>query len=156
MLVLCNVTNKIRKRMDTAVAFTQQYSRVSYPLGNVSTLSTGLGSSKNTHWCGKDRTERTKIQNLCLEEEITSLLYFELLVSTGLYKSIVPIIRALSNIRTWRITRARTGLSPPTGSLYKPWDYRTTEWYSLAQTLRLRLSLLTLALAKTTLFYLGS
>ena len=49
MLVLCNVTNKIRKRTDTAVAFTQEYSRVSYPLGNVSTLSTGAGSSKDTH-----------------------------------------------------------------------------------------------------------
>ena len=35
--------------MDTAVAFTQEYSRVSYPLGNVSTLSTGSGSSKDTH-----------------------------------------------------------------------------------------------------------
>src|SRR6185312_16302314 len=27
-----------------------------------------------------------------------------------------------SSIRTWRITRARTGLSPPAGYLYKPWD----------------------------------
>ena len=26
------------------------------------------------------------------------------------------------SIRTWRITRARTGLSPPAGYLYKPWD----------------------------------
>ena len=43
MLVLCNVTNKIRKCTDTAVAFTQEYSRVSYPLGNVSTLPTGSG-----------------------------------------------------------------------------------------------------------------
>ena len=50
------------------------------------------------------------------------MLYFELLVSTGLYKPIAPIIRALSNIRTCRITRARTGLSPPAGYLYKPWD----------------------------------
>ena len=39
---------------------------------------------------------------------------------------------ALSNIRTWRITRAQTGLSPLAGYLYKPWDYWTTEWYSLA------------------------
>ena len=29
VLVFCNVTNKIRKRTDTAVAFTQEYSRVS-------------------------------------------------------------------------------------------------------------------------------
>ena len=55
----CNVTNKIRKRMDTAVPFTQEYSRVSYPLGNVSTLSTGSGSSKDTH-AGVEKTkERT-------------------------------------------------------------------------------------------------
>ena len=37
VLVLCNVTNKIRKRTDSAVAFTQEYSRVLYPLRNVST-----------------------------------------------------------------------------------------------------------------------
>ena len=48
MLVFCNVTNKIRKRTDTVVAFTQEYSRVSYPLGNVSTLPTGLGCPR-TH-----------------------------------------------------------------------------------------------------------
>ena len=39
---------------------------------------------------------------------------------------------ALSNIRMWRISRARTGLSPPAGYLYIPWDYQTTEWYSPA------------------------
>ena len=38
LLVFCNDTNKIRKRTDTAVAFTQEYSRVSYPLRNMSTL----------------------------------------------------------------------------------------------------------------------
>ena len=43
VLVLYNVTNKICKRTDTAVAFTQEYFRVSYPLGNVSTLSRGSG-----------------------------------------------------------------------------------------------------------------
>ena len=43
VLVFCNVTNKICKRTDTAVAFTQEYSRVSYSLGNVSTLPTGSG-----------------------------------------------------------------------------------------------------------------
>ena len=48
VLVFCNVTNKICKRTDTAVAFNQEYSRVSYPLRNVSTLSTGLGSSNAT------------------------------------------------------------------------------------------------------------
>ena len=58
-LVLCNVTNKIHKRTDTAVAFTQEYFRVSYPLGNVSTLSTGLGSSKDTHACVEKTEERT-------------------------------------------------------------------------------------------------
>ena len=56
LLVFCNVTNKIRKRTDTAVAFTQEYSRVSYPLRNVSTLSTGSGSSKDTH-VGVEKTE---------------------------------------------------------------------------------------------------
>ena len=40
---------------------------------------------------------------------------------------------ALSDIRTLRITKkARTGLSPLVGYLYKPWDYQTTEWYSPA------------------------
>ena len=42
--------------MDTAVAFTQEYSRVSYPLRNVSTLSIGSGSSKDTH-VGVEKTE---------------------------------------------------------------------------------------------------
>ena len=155
MLVFCNITNKIRKRTDTAVAFTQEYSNVSYPLGNVSTLPMGSSCPRtHTHWCRRiGKRGLSKIQNLCLEKEITSPLYFEILVSTGLCKPIAPIIRALSNIRTWSITRARTGLSPPTVYLYKPWDYQTTEWYSLAQTPRLRYSLLTLALAKTCLFY---
>ena len=56
LLVFCIVTNKIRKCTDTAVAFTQEYSRVAYPLGNVSTLSTGSGSSKDTH-AGVEKTE---------------------------------------------------------------------------------------------------
>ena len=85
--------NKIRKRTDTAVAFTQEYSMVLYPLRNVSTLSTGSGSSKDTH-AGVEKTEERTfyIQNLCLEEEITSPLYFKLPVSTGLYKPIAPVI----------------------------------------------------------------
>ena len=65
MLVLCNVTNKIRKCTDTAVAFTQEYSRVSYPLGNVSTLSTGSDGPRTcTHWCrriGKRGLSRSRI-----------------------------------------------------------------------------------------------
>ena len=89
MLVLYNITNKIRKRTDTAIAFTQEYFRVSYPLGNVSTVSTGSGCLR-THTLGKRGL--SKIQNLCLEEEITSPLYFELFVSTGLYKPIAPVI----------------------------------------------------------------
>ena len=98
LLVFCNVTNKIRKRTDTAVAFTQEYSRVSYPLRNVSTLSTGSGSSKDTR-AGVEKTEERTfyIYNLCLEEEITSPLYFELKVSTELCKPVVPIC-ALSDI----------------------------------------------------------
>ena len=105
LLVFCNVTNKIRKRTDTAVAFIQEYSRVSYPLRNVSTLSTGSGSSKDTH-AGVEKTEERTvyIQNLCLEEEIMSPLYFELKVSTDLCKLVVPIC-ALSDIRMWRITK---------------------------------------------------
>ena len=41
--------NKIHKHMNIVVAFTQEYSRISYPLRNVSLLSMGLGSSKDTH-----------------------------------------------------------------------------------------------------------
>ena len=48
VLVFCNITNKIHKRTDTAVAFTQEYSRVLYPLRNVSTLHTGSGCPR-TH-----------------------------------------------------------------------------------------------------------
>ena len=59
LLVFCNVTNKIRKRTDTAVAFTQEYSRVSYLLRNVSTLSMGSGSSKDTHTSVGKTEERT-------------------------------------------------------------------------------------------------
>ena len=50
VLVFCNIMNKIRKRADTTVAFTQEYSRVSYPLGNVSTLPTGSNCPRtHTH-----------------------------------------------------------------------------------------------------------
>ena len=59
LLVFCNITNKIRKRTDTAVAFTQEYSRVSYPLRNVSMLSTCSGSSKDTHAGVEKIEERT-------------------------------------------------------------------------------------------------
>ena len=98
-LVFCNVTNKIRKRTDTDVASTQEYSRVSYPLENVSTLSKVQAHPRTHKPVRRKIEERTFYsQNLCLEEEITSPLYFELLVSTGFYKPIAPIIRALSNI----------------------------------------------------------
>ena len=56
VLVFYNVTNKIRKRTDNAVAFTEEYSKVSYLLRNVSTLSTGSDSSKDTH-AGVEKTE---------------------------------------------------------------------------------------------------
>ena len=59
LLVFCNVTNKIRKRTDTAVAFTQEYYRVSYPLGNVSTLPTGSGCPRTHTLVYEDRKERT-------------------------------------------------------------------------------------------------
>ena len=59
VLVFCNVTNKIRKRTDTAVTFTQEYSRISYPLRNVSKLSTGSSSSKDTHASVEKTEERT-------------------------------------------------------------------------------------------------
>ena len=59
LLVFCNIMDKIRKRTDTTVAFTQEYSRISYPLRNMSMLSTGSGSSKDTH-AGVEKTgERT-------------------------------------------------------------------------------------------------
>ena len=91
VLVLCNVTNKIRKRTDTVVAFTQEYSRVSYPLENVSTLSKVQAHPRTHKPVRRKIEERTFYsQNLCLEEEITSSLYFELKVSTGLYKPIAP------------------------------------------------------------------
>jgi hypothetical protein len=59
VLVFYNVTNKILKRMDTAVAFTQEYSRVSYPLGNMSTLPTGLDCPRIHTLVQEDRKERT-------------------------------------------------------------------------------------------------
>ena len=81
-LVFCNVTNKIRKRTDTDVAFTQEYSRVSYPLENVSTLSKVQAHPRTHKPVRRKIEERTFYsQNLCLEEEITSPLYFELKVS---------------------------------------------------------------------------
>ena len=49
--------------MDTAVAFTQEYSRVLYPLGNMSTLSTGLVSSKDTH-AGVGRTDKRGLSKI--------------------------------------------------------------------------------------------
>ena len=58
-MVFCNVTNKIHKRTDTAIDFTQEYSRVSYPLKNVSTLSIGSSSSKDTHAGVEKIEERT-------------------------------------------------------------------------------------------------
>ena len=145
--------NKIRKRMDTTVAFTQEYSSVLYLQGKMSTLSMGSDSPRTHTLVQEDRRERTfYIQNLYVKEEITSLLYFELKVSTDLYKSVAPIC-ALSNIQSQRITRARIGLSPPAGYLYKSWNYQTTEWYSPAQTPHLRLSLLPLEAYKVILFY---
>ena len=58
-MVLSNVTNKIRKCTDTDVAFTEEYSRVLYPLGNVSALSKDSGSSKDTHAGVGEIEERT-------------------------------------------------------------------------------------------------
>ena len=93
LLVFCNITNKIRKRTDTAVAFTQEYYRVSYPLRNVTTLSTGSGSSKDTHLCSRDRTKRTsKDLESMLRGRDNFALYFELLISPGLNKPVVPTI----------------------------------------------------------------
>ena len=61
--------------MDSAVALTQEYSRVSYPLRNVSTLSMGSDSSKDTHIGigGIGQRGLPIIENLCLEEEILRL-----------------------------------------------------------------------------------
>ena len=58
---------EIRKRTDTAVAFTQEYSKISYPQRNVRTLSTGSGSSKDTHLCRIGGMRGfPKVQNLSL------------------------------------------------------------------------------------------
>jgi hypothetical protein len=57
LLVFCNITNKIRKRTDTFVVFTQEYSRVSYPQRNVSTLST-VQVHLRTHTSRIKRIER--------------------------------------------------------------------------------------------------
>ena len=67
-------------------------------------------------WVLKDRQQGLpKIYNLCLE------------VLKDRQQASSSSINALSDIRTWRVTRARTGLSPPAGYLYKLWDYQTTE-----------------------------
>ena len=132
MLVFCNVMNKIRKCTDIDVAFTQEYSRVSYPLRNVSTLSTGLGSSKDTHTgVGRIGQRGLPIESMFRRRDHVAVI----LRATGfdqLIQADSSSYNALSNIQTWRITRARTGLSPLAGYLYKLWDYRTTEWYSPA------------------------
>ena len=132
LLVFCNVTNKIHKHKDNAVAFTQGYSRVSYPLRNVSTLSTGSGSSKDTHRRGEDRREDfLDLESMPRRRDHVTVI----LRATGLdwlIQADSSSNSALSNIRTWRITRAQIGLSHPASYLYKPWDYWTTEWYSPA------------------------
>ena len=133
MLQFCNVLTKIRKRMDTAIAFTQEYSRVSYPLRNVSTLSTGFRIIQgHTRRCGEDRREDfLDLESMPRRREHVAVI----LRATGFDRLIQADSSgnsALSNIQMWRITRAQTGLSPPTGYLYKLWDYWTTEWYSPA------------------------
>ena len=58
------------------------------------------------------------------------------------------------SIRTWRITRARTGLSPPAGYLYKPWDRVASKCGHQPGTTP-ALTSTTLALRKDTLVYSG-
>ena len=91
--------------MDTAVAFTQEYSRVLYPLGNVSTLSTGLGSSKDTH-TGEGRIGQRglPIESMFRRRDHVAVI----LRATGfdqLIQADSSSYNALSNIRTWRITK---------------------------------------------------
>ena len=52
----------------------------------------------------------------------------------------MALCTSYSSIRMWRITKARTGLSPPAGYLYKSWDrvafkrgYQPRHHSSLAQ-----------------------
>ena len=50
LLMFCSVMNRIRKRADIVVAFTQEYSRVSYPLRNVSILSKTFIHPRTPHY----------------------------------------------------------------------------------------------------------
>ena len=47
LLVFGNANRKIRKHMDTAVAFTQEYSKVSISMGNAKCTNQGSRSSKD-------------------------------------------------------------------------------------------------------------
>ena len=133
LLVLCNVTNKIRKRPDTVVAFTQVYSRVSYPLRTlVRYLRFQAHPRTHTHRCGEDRREDFLYLESMLRRRDHVAIILRAKGIDRLKQADSSNNNALSNIRMWRITRARTGLSPPAGYLYKLWDYRKTEWYSPA------------------------
>ena len=110
LLVFCNVTNKIRKRTDTAVAFTQEYSRVSYPLGNVSTLSMGSDSLRTHTGVGRIGQRGLPLESIFRKRDHVVVI----LRAKGidrLKQADSSNNTALSNIRTWRISRARTGLS---------------------------------------------
>ena len=85
----------------------------------------------HTRRCGEDRRENfLYLESMPRRDHVAIILR-----ATGLDRLIQADSSsnsALSNIRTWRITRARTGLSPPAVYLYKLWDYWTTKWYSQA------------------------
>ena len=86
----------------------------------------------HTRRCGEDRSEDfLYLESMPRRRDHVAVI----LRATGfdqLIQADSSSNNALSNNRTWRITRARTGLSSPAGYLYKPWDHRTTEWYSSA------------------------
>ena len=119
LFVTLQSTNKLSGAEEIAVAFTQEYSRVSYPLGNVGTLSKGSGSSKDTHTgVGRIRQRGLPLESMFRRRDHVAVI----LRATGfdrLRQGDSSNHNALSNIRTWRITRARIGLSSPASYLYK-------------------------------------
>jgi len=76
--------------MDTAIAFIQEYSWVSYRLRNMSTLSMSSDSSKDTHSCGRNRVERISYALESMLKRINNIaLNFRLPVSLT-NKPVVP------------------------------------------------------------------
>ena len=102
LLLFCSVMNRIRKRADIVVAFTQEYSRVSYPLRNVSILSKTFIHPRTPHYrrgMGQRGFLWLRIEG---KVELTSCL----LRIFAWIKPEALIIKLLSYARTWRVTKA--------------------------------------------------